>query len=179
MQDLKYKVESILFVLGRAASTDELARMASVGSIGLVKQAIKDLKEDYRDRETALEIIEENEKIKLNIKKEYLHLTTNLLEETELDQPTQETLALIAYKQPVFQSTIIKVRSTTAYEHIKKLKELDFVTAEKKGRTRLLKTTPNFYHYFDVVDNTLKSKFQEVTENAEKQKTLPEEEPKE
>ena len=46
------------------------------------------------------EIVEENNKFKLNIKKDYLYLTTKLLNETEFDKPTQETLALIACTTP-------------------------------------------------------------------------------
>ncbi|MEK6835002.1 MAG: SMC-Scp complex subunit ScpB, partial [Nanoarchaeota archaeon] len=57
---------------------------------------------------------------------------------------------------------IIKMRGNTAYEHISKLHEFDFIESEKSGRTRLIKTTLKFYEYFDVVDNELKEKFKQV-----------------
>jgi len=84
-----------------------------------------------------------------------LSVTEKLLTDAELDKPTQETLAIIAYKQPMFQSDVIKIRGNSAYDHIKVLKEHDFVTSEKSGRTRVLKLAPKFFEYFDVVAGNL------------------------
>ena len=158
MQDIKNQIEAVLFTTGKFIDVEELARLCNMGSVGLVKQAIDELKQDYFNKNSSLEILEENNKFKLNIKKQYLHLTTSLLNDAELDRPTQETLALIAYKNPAVQSEIIKMRSNTAYEHIKRLKENEFIQAEKKGRTFLLKLTPKFYDYFDVIEGALKEK---------------------
>ena len=162
MQDIKNKIEAVLFTVGRNVGIDELSQLTGVASKGSLSDAVKSLIEDYKKREGSLEIIEENEKFKLNIKKEYLHVTTKLLDQTEFDKPTQETLALIAYKQPVIQSDIVKLRGNTAYDHISKLKEMDFVVSEKSGRTRLLKTTQKFYDYFDVVGVELKQKLENI-----------------
>ena len=162
MQDIKNKIEAVLFTVGRNVGIDELSQLTGVASKGSLSDAVKSLIEDYKKRESSLEIIEENEKFKLNIRKEYLHVTTQLLDQTEFDKPTQETLALIAYRQPVMQSDIVKLRGNTAYDHISKLKEMDFVVSEKFGRTRLLKTTQKFYDYFDVVGDELKQKLENV-----------------
>ena len=162
MEDIKNKVEAVLFTLGKFVKLEELSNLTGIASQGLLKEAIQELIQDYKSRSNSLELIEENNKFKLNIKKEYLYLTTNLLKDTELDKPTQETLALIAYKQPVMQSIIIKMRGNTAYDHVKKLKENEFVSSEKAGRTRLLKTTRKFYDYFDVVEDKIKEKFSNV-----------------
>ena len=162
MQDIKNKIEAVLFTVGRHVDIDELSQLTGVASKGSLNDAIKSLVEDYKKRECSLEIIEENEKFKLNIKKEYLHVTTKLLDQTEFDKPTQETLALVAYRQPVIQSDIVKLRGNTAYDHISKLKEMDFVVSEKFGRTRLLKTTQKFYDYFDVVGAELKQKLENI-----------------
>ena len=122
MQDIKNKIEAVLFTVGRNVGIDELSQLTGVASKGSLSDAVKSLIEDYKKREGSLEIIEENEKFKLNIKKEYLHVTTKLLDQTEFDKPTQETFALIAYRQPVMQSDIVKLRGNTAYDHISKLK---------------------------------------------------------
>ena len=164
MQDIKNKVEAVLFTVGRFIDSDELAQLTGVASRGSLNDAVKSLIEDYKNKESSLEIIEENGKFKLNIRKEYLHVTTQLLDQTDFDKPTQETLALIAYRQPVIQSDIVKLRGNTAYDHISKLKEMEFVVSEKSGRTRLLKTTQKFYDYFDVVGEELKQKL-ENTQN--------------
>jgi segregation and condensation protein B len=162
MKEIKNKVEAVLYTTGRFMEVEEIARLCGIGSIGLVRDALKELYEDYHKRDSALELVKENGKFKLNIKKKYVYLTTNLLNDCELDVPTQETLAIIAYKQPILQSDLIKARGNSAYEHIKTLREEAFITSERYGHTRLLKLAPKFYDYFDVVDEQIQSKFKEV-----------------
>ncbi len=159
MQDNKNKIEAILFTTGRFLTIDEISRLSSIGSIGFIKQVLEKLREDYSKRETALEIIkDEKNRWKLNIRKDYLYLTEELLSDAELDKPTQETLAIIAYRQPAIQSDVINYRGNKAYDHIRKLKEEGFVLSERFGRTKLLKLTPKFFDYFDVVEDELKEK---------------------
>ncbi|MDD5133772.1 MAG: SMC-Scp complex subunit ScpB [Candidatus Nanoarchaeia archaeon] len=152
------KIESVLFILGRPVSVPEIASLTSIGSQGLIAQKLLELKDEYSKRQGPLELVNEADKWKLCLKKEYLYLSEKLLSDSELDFPTQETLAVIAYKQPVLQAEIIKIRGNKAYDHIHFLKESSFVTSEKSGRTRMLKLTQKFFDYFDVVDNNLKLK---------------------
>ena len=158
MDDIQNRIEAILFTTGRFVSLEELAKLCEIGSIGIVKENLIALKKSLEERGGALELTEHGGRWKLNIKRDYLYLTEKLLTDCELDHPVQETLAIIAYKSPVLQSEVIQIRGNGAYEHIKILKELEFVTAEKSGRTRLLKVTQKFYDYFDVVEDQLKSK---------------------
>mgnify|MGYP001558906243 CR=1 FL=1 len=167
MQDDKNKTEAVLFTTGRFLDIEEIAKMCGIGSIGYAKEVLLALKKDYENKGSALHITEQGSKFKLNIRKEYLYLTENLLTDSELDKPTQETLAIIAYKNPAMQSEIIKIRGNGAYDHIKLLKELDFVTSEASGRTRILKLTNKFYDYFDIVEDQLRNKMQEKTQGKE------------
>ncbi len=160
MQEYKNKVEAILFITGKFLSLDEIANFCGIASLGYLKQILDELRKDYNKRNGALELINENNRWKLNIKKDYLYLTEKLLTTAELDMPTQETLAVIAYKQPAIQAEIVNMRGNKSYDHIKKLKEDGFLTSEKFGRTRLLKLTNKFYDYFDVVEDNLKSKLE-------------------
>lgn len=158
MDDVINRVEAILFTIGRFISLEELAKLCDISSVEIVKENLEKLREELHKREGAIELIEQGNKWKLNIRKEYLYLTENLLTDCELEKPVQETLAVIAYKSPVLQSEVIKIRGNGAYGHIEVLKELDFIISEKFGRTRLLKVTQRFYDYFDVVEDQLKSK---------------------
>jgi segregation and condensation protein B len=159
MQDHKNKIEAILFTTGRFLTLDEIGRFAGIGSIGFIKQVLGELSDSYSKRETALEIInDEKSRWKLNIRKEYLHITEKLLSDAELDKPTQETLAIIAYRQPAIQSDVVSYRGNKAYEHIKQLREEGFIISERFGRTKLLKLSPKFFDYFDVVEDELKGK---------------------
>lgn len=177
MQDIKNRIEAILFTTGKYMDVEEIAQFCHIASVGRVKDALLELIEDYKKKQGALGIFEENGKYKLNIKKAYNYLTTNLLNDSELDKPTQETLAIIAYRNPALQSDIIKLRGNGAYDHIKKLKEIGFVTSEKHSRTRKLKLTQKFFDYFDIVDATqLGDRFKEIEERV---RSLAEEDSKE
>lgn len=172
MEDIKNRIEAILFTVGRSITFEELASLCSIGSVDIVRDALQRLVEDYNSRNGALTIMLDSNVASLNIKKDYLYLTTKLLSESELDKSTQETLALIAYKNPALQSEIIKMRGNGAYDHISKLKELEFITSEKNGRTRRLKLTSKFYDYFDVVEDKLQQKFSEVNKQPDTQEVL-------
>ena len=167
MQDDKNKVEAVLFTTGRFIGLEELGKLCSVGSLGHLKDILQELKKDYEKRNAALEILEQGDKWKLNIRKEYLYLTESLLTDSELDNPTQETLAVIAYKNPALQSEIIKIRGNGAYDHIKILKDLDFIATEPLGRTKIIKLTTKFYDYFDVVEDHLKNKMNIIEKRKE------------
>jgi segregation and condensation protein B len=161
MQEEKNKVEAVLFTTGKFLTLDEVSKMSGIGSIGFVKGVLSELQEEYSKRSAALEILNDKERWKLNIRKDYMYLTEKLLTDAELDLPTQETLAIIAYKQPAIQSDITHIRGNKSYDHIRKLKEEGFLLAEKFGRTRILKVTQKFYDYFDVVEDELKEKLVE------------------
>jgi len=162
--ELKKQVEAILFTLGKFVSVDEIAKHADSNS-GEVSKALEELREDYEKKDSSLGIQQQDNLFKLNIKKEFGFLTNKLLEEKDMDSPTTKTLAVIAYKSPVSQSEIIKVRGNKAYEHIKHLKDSGLISSEKKGRTRLLKLTSHFYDYFDVSEKEVKEKLKTLKDN--------------
>ncbi len=157
----KKKIEAVMFITGRFLSVKEISNMTGIISHELIKECIESIKEDYISRDSALQFISHEDRWKLSVRKEFLHLADNLLSDSELDRPTQETLAVIAYKNPVLQSEVIKIRGNKAYDHISSLKEESFITSEKSGRTRLLKLTSKFFDYFDVVEDSLMLKNEE------------------
>ncbi|MDP2906474.1 MAG: SMC-Scp complex subunit ScpB [Nanoarchaeota archaeon] len=172
MQEEKNKVEAILFTTGKFMGLQEISDFCGISTVETVKDLVEDLKKDYESKNGSLAIFEENGKYKLSIKRKYNYLTTKLLDVTEMDKPTQETLAVIAYKQPAIQAEVIKIRGNKAYDHIDKLKELGFVTSDKYGRTRLLKLTQKFFDYFDLLEGNLKEKFSNLAKLEEQTKEL-------
>src|SRR3989344_1190098 len=164
MEDLK-KVEAILFTTGRLLTIEEISNLSGIGSLGYLQELLTQLQKKYQQQESSLELVQEGNKWKLALKKEYLYLTEKLLSDAELDKPTQETLAIVAYKQPMFQSEVIKIRGNTAYDHIKVLKEQEFITSEKSGRTRILRLTPKFFDYFNIIEGNLKNILQAKEKN--------------
>jgi segregation and condensation protein B len=160
MEDAKNKVEAILFTTGRFLKIDEISKMSGIGSMGYLRTILNELKEEYDKKKSSLEIFNEKDSWRLNLRKDYLYLTEQLLTDSELDTPTQETLAIIAYRQPAIQADVTNIRGNKSYDHIRTLKEQGFLTSEKFGRTRILKLTQKFYDYFDVVEDQLKSKLE-------------------
>jgi len=158
MNDYKQQVEAVLFTLGRFLTVEEIAQIIRVGSPGIVKDSLIKLKQEYSEKDSALEIIEDEGKYRMHIRSQFLSLVKDLMPNTELDRPTLHTLSLIAWKQPALQSDVVKVRGNSTYEHVKILEELGFITREKSGVSKLIRLTPKFYDYFDTNRDSLKEK---------------------
>ncbi len=87
----------------------------------------------------------------MDVKPEYASLINKIASgESEFSKAEQETLAVIAYKKPIKQSMVVKIRGNKAYEHVKKFLELGLLTSKKQGRTYILDLSENFYNYFSV-----------------------------
>jgi segregation and condensation protein B len=82
-----------------------------------------------------------------------------------------KTLSYIAYKQPISQKRVIEVRGRHVYSHIKLLKEMNLVSAERKGRVTLPRTTDYFADYFGLSHDiqTMKKELKNVFEDFSKQ----------
>ncbi|MGM5483251.1 MAG: SMC-Scp complex subunit ScpB [Nanobdellota archaeon] len=150
MTKLKNKIEALLFSSGRRMCAEELCRLIGVKSHQEVKKSVKELKEVYDNLDSSIMIIQEGDGWKMTIREKYLPLVRNINPYTELSKTVLETLAVIAWKSPVLQSTIIKLRTNKAYDHINDLEELGFIVREKYGRTFVLKLTQKFFEYFDL-----------------------------
>lgn len=121
---------------------------------GLAKKKIADaleaLKEHYENEDSSLSLFHENGEWKLNVKEDYTDIVRNVVSEAEMAVPIMETLAVIAYKSPILQSDVIKMRGSGAYDHIKLLEEKGFISKEKLGRSYKIKVVEKFFEYFDI-----------------------------
>ena len=143
-------IESILFVSGKFLDMKALIALSDMNPI-IIRELLEKLRESYEERESALRIIEKNEMWKMDVKPEFSHLTTKIAGgSSEFTKAEQETLAIIAFKQPIKQSVIVKIRGNKAYEHIKKFVELELVKKKKQGHTHELRLSQEFYDYFSV-----------------------------
>jgi len=169
MQDnLKHKVEAILFTVGKPLTLQQISELIHFNNQEEIKETLETLKQEYQEKNSSLEIIQDNNFYRMNIKSDFLPLVKDLMPNKELERPVISTLATIAWKAPILQSLIVKMRGNTAYEHVKLLHELGFVSSEKHKLTKMLKLTPKFYDYFDTNKDQLQSKFKDKEE-----KTLP------
>src|SRR4030042_2129834 len=170
------KVEAALFISGRFLTLQELVMLTDINPL-MIKEILERLIEKYNDT-SGIEIIEKSESWKMDVRQEHVSMINKLATgSAEFSKAEQETLAVIAYKQPVKQSVIIKIRGNKAYDHIKHFVDISLVQAKKSGRTRELKLSDDFYEYFHLgkkgegsievigVENNKVQKYSEENEN--------------
>ena len=151
-QNLKI-LEAVFFISGRFLNMQELISLSDLSPL-VLKDLIEKLKEKYDSEDFALEIVEKNEMWKMDVKNEYSYIVNKLATgASEFSKAEQETLAIIAYKQPIKQSVIIKIRGNKAYDHIKKFSDLELIKKKKTGHTFELYLSDDFYDYFNISDN--------------------------
>ncbi len=151
--DVKRAVEAVLFHSSDPVSVKELAKSLR-RRVEEINAAVEELINEYTGRNSALEVVKIGEKVVMRVKPEYMKYVENLVERY-LDRGTLRTLAVIAAKQPITLSKLAKIRGNKCYNHVKKLKELGFVKAEKvEGkRSAVLTTTKDFATYFGLKSN--------------------------
>ena len=148
MQQLKSRIEAVLFVTAKALTLDELAAYLDEEPEN-IEEAILELIMDYASRDGALEIDDENGYI-LQVKEDYSDIVEKICP-IDLSPAILRTLLFIVIKQPIRQAELVKMRPS-AYEHISELVEKGFVSKhkDKNGRSINLKTTPKFAEYFKI-----------------------------
>lgn len=158
MENNKKKVEAILFAVGKEISSERVASLCSLEQ-GQVEQIIQQLTEDYNQYDHSLKIVKRDSGWKLTVHDEFIPLVSSIVSSTELERSLMETLAVIAWKYPIVQSNVIKLRGSSAYDHIHRLEELAFIEKEKSGKTFKLKLTKKFFEYFDMPSEEAKQAF--------------------
>ncbi len=146
--EAKEKVEAALFIAAKFMTLQELIVLTDVNPI-MVKEILHDLEKKYS--QGAIRLIHRGNSWKMDIAGKYHYMINRLATGAEeFTKAEQETLAVIAYKQPIKQSVVIKIRGNKAYDHIGKFRETGLVSATKEGHTKILTLSDDFYEYFNV-----------------------------
>jgi len=163
-EDLR-KIEAIFFVSGRFLTMPELVSLSDLNPI-IIREIIERLIKKYESEESAMHIISkgggeagEGKMWKMDVVPEYSYLVNRLAGgSSEFTKAEQETLAIIAFKKPMKQSVLIKIRGNKAYDHVKKFVELGLVRKKKIGHTNELNLSEEFYDYFNLDEGSLSAK---------------------
>ncbi len=148
-------LEAALYVAGRPLDLNEICATLNTRSKKRAKSYVKALIQEYLARNTALEILElKDERYVMQVKADYTPLVKKLVNRPLLSSGPLKTLSYIAYRQPLSQKRVIEVRGQHAYGHVKILKEMGLIAAERSGRTMVLKTTDYFADYFGLTMDT-------------------------
>lgn len=159
-------IEAVLFASSKYTSIEDIMAYTDLNR-KQVKEGLKKLTEHYNTINSSLNVYEDAEGYKLNVKEQYSQVVQNVVYDAELPKHIMETLSLIAYKTPVLQSEIIKRRGQHAYDHISYLEKKKFVKKEPEGRSYKLKVTDKFHEYFDLNEPGLRDLFKNVKEPEE------------
>ncbi len=150
-------LECLLFVAGEPVSLCDLSRALGTDELA-VEGALRSLQATLSERGSGLQLIRIAGGWQLSTRPEYAETVARLLTRSasKLSRAGMETLAIIAYRQPITAPEIEAIRGVSASGVLKTLSERRLIAeAGKKmalGRPTLYVTTPDFLHYFGIAD---------------------------
>ncbi|MEM4663006.1 MAG: SMC-Scp complex subunit ScpB, partial [Candidatus Diapherotrites archaeon] len=143
---------------------EELAKLLNIKHPHVVEKMLAELSEEYKKRDSGVEICCLDGTYQMRVKPEYLSKVRHLAATAEINKSIQRTLALIAVKEPIKQSLVVRYRNNKAYEHIKFLLEKQYIERERQGRTYVLRTTEKFKQCFGEIKIAENNKAQETNQ---------------
>ncbi len=162
MEFLKQHIEALIFASPQAIALDDIKSvldesMQNEVPVSDILALIAQTQEQYRGEAYAFELVEIAGGYQFLTKGAYHNTVAIHLKQTtkkRLSQAALETLALIAYKQPVIKSEIEEIRGVSCDYALQKLleKELVFIAgrSEGPGRPLLYGTTEKFMDYLGI-----------------------------
>jgi len=154
----KYIIECLIFASEVPLTIEKIKEVLEDKSKKELKELVKELIEDYQKLERAIFIREVAHGYQFCTKPEYAHLIHKLRKSKpyHLTQPTLETLAIVAYKQPVTKAEVELVRGVDCTGVLKSLLEKKLIAfqgrKEVMGRPFLYGTTSRFLEVFGLTD---------------------------
>lgn len=148
-------IESLLFVTGEALKLTEMASILEC-SVDFTRQLTDELRSKYEENHRGIKIIVANDEYQFVTKpcnSEYVQklLKTNIRQ--SLSQASLETLAIVAYKQPITRVEIEEIRGVKSDRGIYTLSEKKLIKESGRknvpGRPIIYVTTDEFLKHFD------------------------------
>lgn len=149
--DLSTILEAILFGAGRSMTVGEIA-FAAQEDEGLVEGALSNLRATLsRRRSGALQVSEVSGRWIMEVKPSLSDRMPGGVR-PDIPQRLMPAAALIAYHQPMSQSTLVGMLGQRAYDHVRELSAMGLISRRRDGLTRRLMTTRRFAEYFGAPD---------------------------
>ena len=150
-------VEAVLFASDAPLNVEEIARADESLNEDRVEEAIQDLRAQYEESERAFQVMELGEGYQILTRPEfspYLERFDTVPRPSRLSGPALETLAIIAYRQPIGRIEIEYIRGVSSAGVIHTLQDRALVEVvgrgEGIGRPLLYGTTQRFLEHFGV-----------------------------
>ncbi len=152
-------VEAILFTSDKPLPPAKVSEICELGGVRAVRKAVDALNEQYEQTGRTFRIVEIAGGYQMQTLPEYNEVISRLSvsrKESRLSQAAMETLAVVAYRQPVLRADIEAIRGVACGEVLRGLMEKNIVRiagrAEEIGRPILYGTTRYFLEIFGLAD---------------------------
>ena len=153
---LKGRIEAILFVAGEAVRLDELARALNL-PVGQMEKALEELKNEYDYEQRGFCLKRFGRQVQLATRALYADDVVRLLQPVQkqsLSQAAMETLAVVAYRQPVTKAEVEEIRGVKCDYSIHSLTVKNLIQEvgrkDTLGRPILYGTTEEFLSHFGL-----------------------------
>ena len=153
---LKGRIEAILFVAGEAVSLKDMAKALAVGEKEL-KTALEEIGSEYDYEQRGFMLKRFGDKVQLATRPLYAEDVLRLLQPVQqqsLSQAAMETLAVVAYKQPVTRAEVEQIRGVKCNYSLQSLMNKGLIReAGRKdtiGWPILFATTDEFLSHFGL-----------------------------
>lgn len=171
-------IEGILFVVGdEGISLESLTKILEIDE-EKIKESLVNLRKEYETDNRGIRISFLGNTFKLTSKKEHKEYFEKLLMDSKtytLSNAALETLAIVAYKEPITRLKIDEIRGVNSSGIVRKLVAMNFIKecgkAPSIGRPNLYKTTNDFLDYFGLAtkEDLPKLNFKEEETDEEKE----------
>jgi segregation and condensation protein B len=153
---LKHLVEALIFAADRPLTVQRLRQLTRVGAVRRLEQALAELAEDYRDRGLVLQQVSGG--YQFRTRTQFSAWVQQLIagRPVRLSRAQLETLAIIAYRQPITRPEIDDIRGVDSSATLKLLIDRMLIRVlgkrEEVGRPMLYGTTKEFLDFFSLGD---------------------------
>ncbi len=154
--NLAGRIEAILFVAGNAVRVEDLAR-ALDAPVAQIEEALAQLRDEYDFAQRGFCLKRFGHQVQLATRALYSADVVRLLQPVQkqsLSQAAMETLAVVAYRQPVTRAEVEQIRGVKCDYSLQSLMNKELITEvgrkEALGRPILYGTTENFLDHFGL-----------------------------
>jgi segregation and condensation protein B len=150
-EEIRARIEAALYSSGRALDAELLAKAAGISSKKRAMDEAKAIQSRMKSMLSAVEVVEyPGQRFAMQLKAEYTNVARKFATKPLLSKAALRTLSFIAYFQPISSADLALRRGSQAYDHLKDLEEVGFLAWERKGRSKLYRTTIEFSEYFGL-----------------------------
>jgi segregation and condensation protein B len=145
MENIKYIIESLLFVAEEPLTVDRIKRIITQAETAEIRGALAELAAEYETRQGGFYLDEVAGGYQIRTRPEYTEWIKKLIQPKplRLSKPALETLVIIAYKQPIIRSDVEHIRGVDCGGVLRVLLEI-------AGRPLIYATTKRFLEVFDL-----------------------------